>query len=152
MDTEYYILKPSDKEAYHLGTHISYLRGIPCNEKVDVIDYVTHKELMVELFWYYEDCNWLTIQQLNDIALDIFEWCNNSAVVMSNYIPNDYRQTGSIRSVYEEFKFKYNNLYTLQEELEEVICSLIPCKYYIKDSDNVIQTIATLVNFIKERR
>lgn len=160
MATEYYIVKPGSKELYYLGKHLRTFEGINdiryrCS--ADYIRYENSHELMMELLDNYDyDCGWMTIEQLQYLAHNIYEWCNEPVILdndcsdtFNNY--NDYTETGSVLNVWEDFKIKYNNLYTLEEQIEEVI-NLIPLQYHIKDNNNVLLNIATLINFIKEKR
>lgn len=164
MSTEYYLVKPNNKEYFYLGKHFPILQGIKDASFYDIksqkdleyyanyIQYDCIKNLMLDIIKETDDYYDLYLQQILIIAQTIFEWCDYPVILFSDCNNNfslikDYKETGSILNIFADFKNTYDNLFNIEEELSDII-SLIPSKFWIS-TDHVIQNIPTIVNYIK---
>ena len=153
MGVEYYIVK--NKEVYYLGRGNWYLEGFQVRpDKADYILYDDYEDLFFDIL-RSEPFSEYYVEQIRDLAYDIFGWCDNKVYITSDcdddFNVERYKETGSILNVWKSFKENYQNLFTLEEELDEVL-DLIPPEFYVKNKNNVILTIPTIVKYVKESK
>lgn len=167
MGIEYFLLKPRSKEYFYLGKHFPHLDGIVSStyrqistqkdleQNAEYLAYTDSKELLVDIIKNsssFQDLYLETIIQFVDM---LFEWCTEPVIIINDSsfeysLIKDYRETGCILKFLKEFKDTHDNLFTLYEDVSELL-SLIPSKYWITQ-DNILQTVPTLAQYIKLTR
>ena len=113
MGTEYYLIKPKNKELFYLGKHFSRFSGIPNTSHNDIARYPDY-ENWDDFFWNTLKENWeyflytdLTLEQVSNVIHEIYEWCFSDEVILGNDCAEsasrwlNWKETGSITELLE---------------------------------------------------
>ena len=114
MSTEYWIVKPSKKEIFYLGKHWDILDGInhwTYKQKAEVPTWEDWKDVVIDLV--SNSYNYLsptdTLGRINQMAYEIFEWCNGDKVYVDSDASDNainwssWKETGDMLKIIEDY-------------------------------------------------
>lgn len=164
MSVESYLLKPTQKEYFYLGKHFPRLDGIVCSQyrKIEKYeDFITHAkyldyecfhDMLMDYIDESDDLSHLYYDEIVDTVYSIYEWAKEPVIHIYDgedcfKLLNDCKQTESILDLYDEFKNRYQNLFTIEEQLDDLL-DLIPHEYWVTNEDKVILTVKSIEKYL----
>lgn len=109
MGTEYYLVKPSKKEIFYLGKHMTCPEGITNRTYKEDANYIRY-DCFDDFFWDFLKENaeifyGITLELIKDIIYEIYEWCNDEIYwdndCRENIEWSDWKETGSLIDIFE---------------------------------------------------
>ena len=126
MGTEYYLVKPSQKETFYLGKHFTCPEGI--KNKADFIEYDCWNDFLWEFLrensFYFDD---LPLEVTKEALYKVYEWCSEDKIYFDNDCNDDsewkdWKEFNSLEGVIKEVRkakreFQIDNIQRYLEDL-----------------------------------